>query len=322
MNVHKQVGPSPPGPTKLKLIIMHRARDKMDRYHGCLLGLAVGDAVGTTVEFHPRGAFSPVTDMVGGGPFDLQPGQWTDDTSMALCLAASLLHVGGFDARDQIERYCRWVDEGYFSSVGECFDIGNTVAAALRRYRDTGEPFSGSTEARSAGNGSIMRLAPVPMFYGRDEGAAVEMSGESSRTTHGAAECVDACRYLGLILYRTLAGAGKDDILTQCDHGLVASQAIVEIAGGSYRDKVEGEIAGLGYVVRSLEAALWCFWVTDSFEAAILKAVNLGDDADTTAAVCGQVAGAYYGESGIPDSWVRRLAMADEIRDLAGRLVT
>src|SRR5262245_23797377 len=131
------------------------------RFRGCLLGLAVGDAVGTSVEFQPRGTFQPLTDMVGGGPFRLMPGQWTDDTSMALCLASSLLERRGFDARDQMERYCRWVSSGYWSSNGRCFDLGRTVAAALHRFQQSGEPLSGSTNPFSAGNGCIMRLAPV-----------------------------------------------------------------------------------------------------------------------------------------------------------------
>ena len=124
-----------------------------NRFRGCLLGLACGDAVGTTVEFKPRSTFLPITDMVGGGPFGLKAGEWTDDTSMALCLATSLLDCNGFDPLDQMERYSRWRDEGYLSSNGRCFDIGNTVAQALDRFRATGEPFSGSTDPRTAGNG-------------------------------------------------------------------------------------------------------------------------------------------------------------------------
>ncbi len=296
------------------------AMNESDRFRGCLLGLAAGDAVGTTVEFQPRGSFSPVTDMVGGGPFDLQPGKWTDDTSMALCLGTSLLHVGGFDAKDQMNRYCDWWDHGYLSSNGQCFDIGNTVSQALRRYKESGNPISGPTDPRSVGNGSIMRLAPVPMFYSPNIDSVVRFSGESSGTTHGTAECVDACRYFGLVLVRALNGANKDEIIANCDADLVVSNAIREIASGSYRQKTSDDIRGSGYVVQSLEAALWCFQVTNSFEEAILKAVNLGEDADTTAAVCGQVAGAFYGESGLPDQWLRQLAMANEIREMADRL--
>jgi ADP-ribosyl-[dinitrogen reductase] hydrolase len=291
-----------------------------DRFRGCLLGLAVGDAVGMAVEFKKSGTFPKLTDMTGGGPFGLEAGQWTDDTSMALCLATSLIERQGFDAEDQMRRYCRWVDEGYLSSIGRCFDIGNTVSDALRRFRQTGNPFAGSTESSMAGNGSIMRLAPVPMFYFPDESAAVRYSAESSRTTHGAAECVDACRFLGGVLVRALVGRTREDILFPGAGGALDSPAITAIARGDYRVKREEDVQGSGYVVHSLEAALWCFLKTDNYRDAILMAANLGDDADTTAAVCGQVAGAYYGESGIPAHWLERLTMRSEIARLADQL--
>ncbi len=294
--------------------------DLRDRFRGCLLGLAVGDAVGTTVEFRPRGSFEPLTDMVGGGPFRLRPGQWTDDTSMALCLATSLIQCRGFDPRDQMERYCRWADEGYLSSTGTCFDIGNTVASALGRFRRTGEPFAGSTDPYSAGNGCIMRLAPVPMFYFPDWDAAEHYAGESSRTTHGAAECVDACRLLARILCRALAGMTKEEIVLGEGSTFTGEPRIVAIARGEYLDKPESAIRGSGYVVESLEAALWCFHRAGSFREAVLMAANLGDDADTTAAVCGQIAGAHYGESGIPGEWLEPLALREEIARLADQL--
>ena len=138
--------------------------NRLNRARGALLGLAVGDAIGTTVEFKPRGSFTPLTEMVGGGPFKLLPGQWTDDTSMALCLAASLVQ-NGFDTHDQMQRYVFWHDEGYMSSNGCCFDIGMATSSALERFRRTGNPLAGSTNPNSAGNGSIMRLAPVPIHY-------------------------------------------------------------------------------------------------------------------------------------------------------------
>jgi len=294
--------------------------DRSARFRGCLLGLAAGDAVGTTLEFRPRGSFAPLTDMVGGGKFDLQPGQWTDDTSMALCLATSLIERGGFDADDQMRRYCRWQDEGYLSSTGVCFDIGNATAASLARYRRDGDPFAGSTDPGTAGNGSLMRLAPVPMFWYPDIDAAERFAGESSRTTHGAPECVDACRLFARILVRALRGEPKDDVLLGDADGFVAAPRIAAIARGGYRDKIERDIRGGGYVVASLEAALWAFSRTDSFADAVLAAANLGDDADTTAAVCGQVAGAFYGEDGIPAHWRQRLAMREEIAALADGL--
>lgn len=291
-----------------------------ERLRGCLLGLAAGDAVGTTVEFRARGTFAPLTDMVGGGPFRLAPGQWTDDTSMALCLATSLVERQEFDARDQMERYCRWAETGYLSSNGRCFDIGNTVGAALERFRQDGDPFAGSTDSRSAGNGCIMRLAPIAMRYAPDPVALDRFAAMSSRTTHGAPECVDSCRLLARIIGRTLLGRPKEEVLSADAATSFASERIRGIARGSYLTKSENAIRGSGYVVECLEAALWAFARTDTFADAVLMAANLGDDADTTAAVCGQVAGAYYGERGIPERWLARLAMRAEIAALAEAL--
>jgi ADP-ribosyl-[dinitrogen reductase] hydrolase len=258
--------------------------------------------------------------MVGGGPFNLRPGQWTDDTSMALCLATSLVKRNGFDARDQMQRYCQWANNGYLSSTGTCFDIGVTVASALQRFRKTGEPFAGSSHPRSAGNGCIMRLAPVPMFFFPDLDAIERFAAASSLTTHGATECLDACRLLGRVLYRALLGRARDEVALADSESFVGTEKIVAIACGAYRGKSEADIRGSGYVVDSLEAAMWCFLNTDSFEDAILMAANLGDDADTTAAVCGQIAGAYYGARRIPAAWLEQLAFRSQITELADRL--
>jgi len=260
--------------------------------------------------------------MVGGGPFRLKPGQWTDDTSMALCLAESLIERQVFDPKDQLERYVRWYRDGHLSSTGECFDIGNATASALHRFEKTGEPFSGSTDPYSAGNGSIMRLAPVPMFFYPNVDDAIHFAGESSRTTHGADECVAACRLFAYLISKALDGREKEEILLRRDNVMLLElpEKLEPIACGFYGNKVEDEIRGSGYVVDSLEAALWCFLKTDTFHDAILRAVNLGDDADTTAAVCGQIAGAYYGKGGIPPEWLKRLAMVDLIRSMADKL--
>ncbi len=291
-----------------------------EHFRGCLLGLAAGDAVGTTAEFQPRGTFPAITDMIGKGPFGLQPGQWTDDTSMALCLATSLLEVNGFDALDQMRRYWEWYQHGYLSSTRRCFDIGNTVKQALHDFKQTGDPFAGSIQPDTAGNGSIMRLAPVPMYYFARPDDALYYSAESSRTTHGAIECLDACRLLGSILLRALTGADKTTVLLGETPNSIQSDSIRRIGQGQYQTKDASAIRGTGYVVNSLEAALWCFWTTTTYEAAILTAANLGDDADTTAAICGQVAGAHYGEAGIPARWIKQLARSEMIRGLADRL--
>ena len=294
--------------------------DRLDRARGALLGLAVGDAIGTTVEFKPRGSFAPLTDMVGGGPFDLLPGQWTDDTSMALCLANSLLGKG-FDLHDQMQRYRRWQIEGYLSSNGRCFDIGNVTSSALGRFQRSGNPVAGSTDPDTAGNGSLMRLAPVPIYYLDTPQQAIELSAVQSTTTHGAPECLSACRLFAEVLVRALQGRTKEEVLAPSLQTLPMSKALQSIGQGKYRTKSRNQIKGSGYVVQSLEAALWCFSQTDSFSACVLLAANLGDDADTTAAIAGQVAGAFYGESGIPVPWLHRLTMAEEIGQWAEQLV-
>lgn len=291
-----------------------------ERYRGALLGLACGDAVGTSVEFQPRGSFKPLTDMVGGGPFNLKPGQWTDDTSMALCLAKSLLSQKGFEAADQMGRYLNWWQWGYLSSTGECFDIGMTVRDALTRYQETGEPFAGSTNPHTAGNGSLMRLVPVVLYYFPDRERILTFSANSSRTTHAAPEAVECCQLFAELIHRALQGAAKADVLSLSGTtGL--EPKVAAIARGDYQGKPERDIQGSGYCVASLEAALWCFHQTDSFESAILKAANLGDDADTTAAIVGQLAGAHYGVQAIPNHWLEKLHWRNDIEAMADALL-
>lgn len=301
---------------------------KSDRYQGCLLGLAAGDALGTTLEFRTPGSFEPIHDMVGGGPFQLEAGQWTDDTSMALCLAESLLHCRMFHPLDQIERYVRWYREGYMSSTGTCFDIGNTVRAALERFEETYEPFSGSIKRIAAGNGALMRLAPVPMFFASYPEEAIFRSGDSSLTTHGTVLSVDACRYYGGLIVGALQGREKAELLSSCfapvagyweQHRLVPE--IEQVAAGSFKSKQPPDIKGTGYVVDALEAALWAFYHSSSFEEGCLMAVNLGDDADTTGAIYGQLAGAYYGMSQIPSGWLSKLTMKSFIEQTAAGLL-
>jgi ADP-ribosylglycohydrolase len=301
----------------------------IERYRGSLLGLAAGDAVGTTLEFKRPGTFTPINDMVGGGPFRLKPGQWTDDTSMALCLAESLIEQNGFVPTDQLEKYLQWYRNGHLSSRGRCFDIGNTVRAALAQFEQTGEPYCGSTDPKTAGNGSIMRLAPVPLFFARNPKDAIEKSADSSRTTHGARSAVDACRYLAALLVGAINGVSREELLSSRyspipgywqENPLV--EEIDQIAAGSFKHRQPPEIKGTGYVVASLEAALWAFARTDSFQEGCLLAVNLGDDADTTGAVYGQLAGAFYGEQGIPKSWRDQLAYRELIESFAEQLFT
>ncbi len=301
----------------------------LERFQGCLVGLAVGDAMGAAVEFKARGTFPPVKHYQSGGPFNLLAGQWTDDTSMALCLAASLIEKRGFDPIDQLKRYVRWFREGYQSSTGFCFDIGNTTRASLEDFENIGGPYRPDPEELATGsNGSIMRLAPVPMFFYRNPQQAVEQSANSSRTTHPARDAVDACRYLGCLISAALSGIDKKNLLAPFyasaeDYwqSYPLSAAIQSVAAAGYRHKDASEIHGDGLAAHCLEAALWAFDHTSDFASGCLLAINLGEDTDTTAAVYGQIAGACYGLQGIPPAWREGLFEFDRIAQTAADLL-
>lgn len=300
----------------------------LNKARGALIGLAVGDAVGTTLEFKQPGTFTPITGMQGGGPFHLAAGQWTDDTSMALCMAESLIEQREFVPANHLKKYVQWFRNGHLSSTGDCFDIGNTVANALHHYQKTRNDYCGSTDPHTAGNGSIMRLAPIPLFYHADAALCIERSGLSSCTTHAAEEAVDACRYMGGLLWGALHGHSKQQLLSAMYappenywENYPLTYEIARVAAGSFKEKMPPEIEGSGYVVKSLEAALWAFYHTENYADGLLKAVNLGDDADTTGAVYGQIAGAYYGEEGIPKHWRTKLVMYSLITDYAEKLL-
>lgn len=288
----------------------------LSRFRGALLGLAVGDALGTTVEFKRPGTFEPVTDMLGGGVFDLPAGAWTDDTSMALCLAESLLDREGFDPVDQLHRYVRWFRGGVWSSTGECFDIGGATRAALTRFESTKQPFPGDAAPNAAGNAPIMRLAPLAMAFAQHPGALQELAAQSCRTTHGAPQAIQTTQLFAHLLQVALT-EGRFD-LPPDSAGL--HEDVERILAGSFRERQPPEIKGGGYIVEALEAALWALNSTETFEEGVLAAVNLGDDADTTAAIYGQIAGALYGVEAIPQRWIERLVMREEIDYFADRL--
>jgi len=293
--------------------------DSRDRAVGALLGLAAGDAVGTTLEFKTRDTYDHLIDMVGGGPFGLEPGQWTDDTSMALCLADSLCESGGLDPGDLMDRFCRWWRDGENSSTGECFDIGNATTSALSAYEATGDPFSGSTDERSAGNGSIMRLAPIAIYRHDDPDRAARDAVEQGRTTHGALECLGSCELFAHVLADLIGGRSWPS--ASSPRGLEGlAPRVADIDAGTWRRKDRDAISSNGYVIHTLEAAMWCVDRTESFRDAVLLAANLGEDADTVAAVTGQVAGARYGATGIPEPWLAKLYDRERIERLAGEL--
>ncbi|MES2894994.1 MAG: ADP-ribosylglycohydrolase family protein [Pseudomonadota bacterium] len=290
-----------------------------DRAHGALLGLAVGDALGTTLEFTQRDSTPHHTEMIGGGPFRLEPGVWTDDTSMALCLAENLLAAGEVAPRDLMGRFIGWWRRGRNSVTGSCFDIGNTTRAALERFERTDNPLAGDTSAPAAGNGSLMRLAPVALFYCDDRAAAGRAARLQSRTTHATPECLDACEAFALLLVDALQGAEKDSVLADQITGF--SGQVGEIMAGRWRGKPRDGISSSGYVAHTLEAALWAVSQASSFEEAIVLAINLGDDADTVGAVTGQLAGALWGASAIPPRWLEQLAWRDRLEATARALL-
>src|SRR5690554_2609422 len=294
-----------------------------NRLKGMLLGLAIGDAMGASVEFMSPGSFPPVTGYRSGGPHQLPAGYWTDDTSMALCSAYSLIERRGFDAWDQMDRFLRWFNDGYCSSTGRCFDIGNRTRQALMRYADSGEPFAGDESMDQAGNGALMRLAPVVMHaVERDD--LVSLAAEHARLTHADPRCLDANRVFALMLKQALTAdvpeqiwqaSSLTDLLSELD------SEVIEICLGSFLRRQPPGIRATGYVIDSLEAALWAFSQSRNFAEGLLLAVNLGEDADTVGAIYGQLAGAYYGLDGIPQSWLEQLHAQEQLLQVADDLI-
>jgi ADP-ribosyl-[dinitrogen reductase] hydrolase len=288
-----------------------------DRAVGALLGLAIGDAVGTTLEFKSRDSYPMLTDMVGGGPFRLKPGQWTDDTALALALADCLLTGEDLDEADLLRRFVEWHEQGTYSCTGHCFDIGTTTSQGLRRWRQTGSVVAGANDS-SAGNGSLMRLAPVAVRFWRDRAKLRDIAARQSRTTHGAHEAVDACVAYAEALADAIEGQPMHEVLrarTEAFAGRIAG-----IMAGSWRGMHRDQVKASGYVAHSLEASLWSVGRTGTYKDAVLLAANLGDDADTTAAIAGQLAGALYGADALPEAWRARVAWGPRITTFAHAL--
>ncbi len=297
--------------------------DTLLRYRGAMMGLATGDALGVPGEFQPRGAYPKITEMIGGGPFHLSPGEWTDDTSMALCLGKSLIDSEGFDPKDQMGKYWHWIENGYMSSNGRMFDIGDTTSEALCKYKKTGNPMAGEDNPKRAGNGSLMRLAPIPLFFENDLEAR-KHAAEMSATTHGAKACIASCVFFTPLMHKALKGQSKEEILFIKDPDnwftQLGPEIHLDIAKGAYKTKTEDQIQSTGFVIHTLEAALWCFYTTNTFEEGAIKAVNLGEDTDTVGAVYGQLAGAYYGIREIPKRWLDKIVLKDIIIGVADGL--
>jgi ADP-ribosyl-[dinitrogen reductase] hydrolase len=316
--------PLPPGDTSTKI-------------RTSLLSLAICDALGGPVEFHARGTFPQITSMQPNHNFSLPAGAWTDDTSMALCLADSLINSSRFSETDQASRYVRWLQTGYLSVTGTCFDAGNATRVAVSIWASGG----GLDEIRSAldrtmccGNGSLMRVLPVALMYWSTPGTARDYARRSSLTTHPHRLCQEACE-LYVYLITTILGAADscvclekaDLVLALRDWDYENQELHLVFATGSWVNKDEREISSSGYVLHTLEAALWVFLRTHSFEEGAIMAVNLGDDADTVAAVYGGIAGAWYGGnndefwSGRVKEWRERLLKREVVEKFADELI-
>ena len=299
--------------------------DFLSRARGALVGLAVGDALGTTNEFQPAGSFEPITDMVGGGVFDLEPGQWTDDTSMALCLADSLLAQGRYDSFDVMERYDRWRKDGYRSSTGTCFDIGNQVMRSLWDFEVNQRVPRTAQRTTSAGNGAIMRLAPVVIagFEHREIREIVATAGLSARETHYSVEAEAATEVFAALLVGALLGWAPEHIINVgwASTGPAFDEMAARVISTDPAERAAWEKDTSGYIVHGLRLAVHGLLDFGSFDEAVLAIANMGGDADTNAAIYGQLGGAHFGVEAIPASWRSTLYQGEEIDALARALV-
>ncbi len=304
--------------------VMDAARTLRDRFQGALLGLAVSDALAAHTQFRKPGSFSPVGDLLGGGPFDLPRGAWTDDTAMALLLAESLLERDGFDAHDQVARYTRWQREGYGSATGQCVGISANVARALATALYKRQPFAGSHDPEQLDKDPLSRVAPAVMFFFADAAASMSRAAEAARITAQAPLVLDCVRLFAAMVRQALAGRDKASVLKPPRDSWVANARpeIMRIYEGSYIGLMPPEITGGGHIVQALEAALWAFHRGETFREGALLAANLGRDSDVVAAAYGQLAGAYHGVSAIPGIWRNSLMKQEVVIDTADRLLT
>jgi len=318
------------------------------RIKGAIYGLATCDALGGPVEFKARGRFPKVTDMQPNDNFGLPPGCFTDDTSMALCLAHALLdHDGQSDTLEQVQNYLLWWQQGYQSSTGNCFDMGMSTQRALETWDSRlGGTKAGSRARKDAvefiqkritdyfsdenfcGNGSLMRVLPVSLVA-RSKAEAVDLAAASSLPTHPHLRCVHACSLYASLAYQALNGTAKDELATSLAEAIsetplesVLKERLQDYrVRGDWQAKSSDEIDSSGYVVDSIEAALWAFFNTGSFEDGAILAVNLGDDADTVGAIYGGIAGAFYGYDAIPARWLQDMKRKDLLDDVVQKLL-
>jgi ADP-ribosyl-[dinitrogen reductase] hydrolase len=286
------------------------ARGLRERFHGALLGLAIGDAVAVATQYRRPGKFTPVGDMLGGGPFELPRGGWSDDTAMALCLAESLIESEAFDARDQVARYRRWQQDGYLSCTGQCVGITAGTARALAMAQWRRQPFSGSHDPHALDPEVLSRVAPVTLYFFAHPDAAADRAADAARTTCQAPAALTACRALAQALHAALSGEGKPAILAR-------AQAAIDAA----LHPLPPAVPRASSAPSALAAALECFAQSGNFRDAVLAAANLGGDSDVVAAACGALAGAHYSAGAIPTLWRNSLIKKQLIETAADRLL-
>lgn len=289
-------------------------------------GAAVGDAVGVPYEFRSPGEMRrhPATDMEGNGTYHMPAGTWSDDTSMILCTLDRLDE--SLDYGSVMDAFVSWVDEGKYTPFGSCFDIGHTTRMALVNYACSHDPFtSGLRGENNNGNGSLMRIIPAALYaaaHGLSEGKALELAHKLSSLTHAHEYSLIGCGIYTVVAMELLRSPDKPAVL----RGLAkarelytqpeTAQAVVKyrrVLGSEFASLSEHSVKSSGYVVDTLECALWCLLNTDSYRECILKAVNFGEDTDTAACVAGALAGLLYGYDGIPSQWRSRLVNPAEI---------
>ncbi len=305
-----------------------------DKIAGGLFGLIVGDALGVPVEFRSRSQLDadPVTGMRGFGTHRQPPGTWSDDTSLMLCLVESLIEAG-VDFDDQAQRFVGWLHRDEWTPHGEVFDVGIATRGALARLAQGINPVdAGSTAESSCGNGSLMRIVPLAFYLAHaDQQSRIETTMLASRLTHGHIRCQLACTFFVELVVRMFQGDSLPVALEQVRQDF---QAIIpsrdqeevphfdRLLHADFLTLDRGDIRGSGYVINCLEASLWSALRSATFAEAVLSAVNLGDDTDTTGAVTGAIAGVQYGLSGIPQEWPTTLARHDDLQALVNRFTT
>ena len=298
-------------------------RGLRDRFQGALQGLAVGDALAAATQFRRPGSFAPVGDLLGGGPFDLPRGAWSDDTAMALCLAESLVERDGFDAGDQLERYARWQREGYHSATGQCLGITAATARALAAAEGRTQALGMKQSATTLDAEPLSRVAPVVLHAFAAPEEAVALAAQAARMTCQAPLVLDACRLLAAMLHAALSGEPLPRVLaprTDAFKGQPLHRDVVAIAARPCGADDPPPPPGGGALV-ALAQARWCLARSANFRDGALRAVNLGGDSDVIGAVYGQLAGAHYGLAAIPRGWRQALAQSELIVELGDRLL-